>query len=426
MSQELTDLACPFCGLACDDLTLVLDMDRLAEIRGGCPKAKTAFAAIACASPTVQAWVKGQAASLEEALEVAFHLLREAKNPLFGGFATDVMGSRSLLALADRMGAVVDHMNSEAKLKNLKTVQDLGWITTTLGEVKSRADVIVVVGTDVVSRYPRFFERCVAVEESLFMASPEQRHVIFVGDRCPPEGTLPACVQQTHIEIASARLPEAMALLRGIAHGSLPANLKTDLPMEALISLEKTLRLAQYGVVTWVAPDLPWAHAELTIQSITGLVAELNTTTRAAGLPLGGSDGDFSADAVLLWQTGYPYRSSFASGTAHYDPLLFATERLLENGEVDCLLWVASLNPERTSPPKAECPVIALTSAGAEVLKDVDVQITVATPGIDAAGYVYRADKVVSLPLRAVISRGLPGVDRLADHWLKAMGEGAC
>ena len=59
-------------------------------------------------------------------------------------------GARAAGRLADRLGGVLDHMNSAAVLRNLMVLQDSGWITTTLSEVRNRADLLIVAGGDIV------------------------------------------------------------------------------------------------------------------------------------------------------------------------------------------------------------------------------------------------------------------------------------
>jgi len=424
-TASLTDIACPFCGLACDDISLKLEGERITAGGGACPRAQAAFQKISApVEGGAQSWIEGKPVDLDQAIARAIELMGASKAPLFAGLATDVLGMRGLLELADRTGAVIDHMNSEGKLRNLRTVQDAGWITTTLSEVRNRADLIVCFGTDVTSRFPRFFERCVWVEEPMFLESSEQRKVIMIGDA--PEiaaATSPKGQQPEVISIPLNRLAEAAALMRGLANQSLPAKLKTDLPLEALQSVVDRLKAAHYGVIVWAAADLNWSHADLTVQALTGMIGTLNTTTRCAGMPLGGSDGDFSSDAVMLWQTGYPYRTSLASGTGQYDPVMHSTQRILEDNEADLVLWVAGLNPDRTEPPQTQCPVIALTSAGSPVLPQASIQITVATPSVDASGYFFRADKVVTLPLRKAIQRSNPTVADVAHRILVGLGD---
>ncbi len=428
-AASLTDQACPFCGLACDDLTLVADDNGVRAAGPACARATRLFATVgAPLQGQAQAWIDGQPALLEAAILRAQQHLGAARAPLFGGLSTDVTGMRALMDLADQRGAVLDHMNAEGKLRNLRTVQDAGWITTTLSEVRNRSDLVVCFGTDVATRYPRFFERCVCVDDTLFAASPLQREVVFVG--APAEAVAAvmqtdgtrAAVTMTTIDIAVDRLPEAAALLRGLVAGTLPPELVTDLPLAALRTLAERLRAAQYGVIVWVAADMDWPHAELTIQALTGLIGTINQTTRCAGLPLGGSDGDFSADAVMLWQTGYPYRTSLASGTGQYDPVMNATAALLTRNEVDLLLWVSTFDPARSVPDTGAVPLVALTGVGTPVLPGAAVQIQVATPGVDASGYYFRADKVVALPLRAVTDRQLPTVAQLARRFASGLG----
>jgi formylmethanofuran dehydrogenase subunit B len=433
-TASFTDVACPFCGLACDDLNLDLSSGSISAQGGACSRAKGAYHKIsAAASAQAQSWIHGKPVPLTEAIAKALELIAASQAPVFGGLATDVLGMRGLMELADRTGALLDHMNSEGKLRNLRTVQDAGWITTTLSEVRNRADVIVCFGTDVSTRFPRFFERCVWVDEPMFLETSSHRKVIMIGEPgdCAP-ATSPEGQAPEVIVIAQDRLAEAAALMRGLVAGSLPTHTKTDLPIEALRSVAEALQSAHYGVIVWAAADLNWSHADLTVQALTALIATLNHTTRCAGMPLGGSDGDFASDAVMLWQTGYPFRTSLASGTGHYDPVMNSTQRVLNEDEADLLLWVASLDPDRTQAPETRslsgkhCSMIALTSAGAPLISEAAVQITVATPGVDTNGYMFRADKVVTLPLRKVIQSSYPTVAEFAHRVMAGLGEKAC
>ena len=99
---------------------------------------------------------------------------------------------------------------------------------------------------------------------------------------------------------------------------------------------------AKYGVVVWAPPLLDFPHAELTVDQISGLIKDLNQTTRFAGLSLGGAEGSATAGAVCTWQTGYPMRVSYASGAPRYDPYRYQISRMLTDGEGDLLVWIAS------------------------------------------------------------------------------------
>ena len=89
------------------------------------------------------------------------------------------------------------------------------------------------------------------------------------------------------------------------------------------------MQAASYGVIAWAAADFDFPHAELTVQALCELVKDLNRETRFSGLPLGGSDGDITADSVLLWQTGFGGRTSFGQGIPDHDAYHYSTARLL-------------------------------------------------------------------------------------------------
>ncbi len=92
----------------------------------------------------------------------AAELLRASSLPLFGGLGTDVAGMREVLALAERTGGIVDHAGSRGLLANVRAMQDGGTVTATLAEVRNRADLVLLVGTDTKAIAPRLVERCLA------------------------------------------------------------------------------------------------------------------------------------------------------------------------------------------------------------------------------------------------------------------------
>ena len=305
-------------------------------------------------------------------------------------------------------------MNSTAKLRNLLTVQDVGWITTTLAEVKNRADVVVLLGTDAISRFPRFFERVVWNTESMFDLDPQSRDIVYVGQGLDnraghaPDGRVP-----TSIPCRIDEIGEGLGAMRGLLAGqSLQAQTVAGVPLSQWAALLEKLRNSRYGVIVWAAPDFDFPHAELTVQTLSALIRDLNRSTRVCGFPLGGSDGDFTANGVLMWQTGLPFRSSFATGIPVYEPHLNSTQRLLDSGEADALLWVTSFNPKRL-PPTTQLPIIVLAPPSAQFEREPDVFIPVGTPGVDHAGHYTRTDKVVALPLRKLRDIGLPSVEEV-------------
>jgi formylmethanofuran dehydrogenase subunit B len=186
--------------------------------------------------------------------------------------------------------------------------------------------------------------------------------------------------------------------------------------------LADRLKGARYGVVTWMAGAFDFADAELLVQSIADLVRDVNQTTRCAALPLAGGDNVIGANQVCTWQTGVPLRTNFGSGVPQHDPRLYATSRLVDEGEVDALVWVSTFRP--LPPPAAELPTVVIATPGGLPVRMPEVFIPVATPGIDRAGDIFRTDSVVALPLAKLRTGRFPSAGDVLARIDRALCDG--
>ena len=414
-TETLTNVTCPFCGLACDDLLLTRQRDELVVSKNGCHISRGAFPMLSATTPEASPRLAGRATTLDKAVLAAAQLLSNSKAPLIGGLGTDVAGARALLELADRIGAVVDHMNMDAKLRNLLTLQNSGWITSTLAEVKNRADFVLIIGSGVVQRFPRFLERAVWPAQTLFSGDSARRQVVFLGEVQGLDVAVPThAIAPKRLHCEHRALPILIAALRALVNGQpLDANRLAGSDITQLQALAAGLRAARYGVIAWAAPDFAFDHAELTLQTLAELIKDLNRNTRCVGLPLGGSDGDFSSNGVQTWQTGFPLRARYGKQGVDYDPYRYGTEELIAAHEVDTLMWVSSFSAART-PPLTALPTIVLAPAGMTFTREPDVFIPVGTPGIHHVGHLVRADKVVVMRLQRLLDSSLPSVAEVA------------
>lgn len=405
------NIACSFCGLCCDDLTVRVENNQLQVEDNGCKLCQAGFGeplppAVAL---TRQPQIRGRCCSLDDALAHATDLLRDSQYPLFGGLATDVAGARATLHLADHIGAVLDHMNSAAMLRNTLVIQDSGWMTTTLTEVRNRVDLLVVFGNGIAERTPRFYERFFSNTESMFGTDTRQRELVLIGAR--NDQAAPAQQSRvTHISCTPAQLGDVAMAMRALLNGkSLQADSIAGIGQDQLLDLVKRLREARYAVVTWNSAELDFPHAELTVQSICELVRDLNAETRCSALPLGGTNGDHTFAQVSTWQTGFATRLSLTEGVPHFDPVLYDGGRMLAEQEADLLLWVSAFDT-RCTPPASATPAIVLGRAGMQCDAETEVFIPVATPGIDHGGHIFRCDNVAILPLHQLRDTDLPAV----------------
>lgn len=400
------DVASPFCGIASDDLVVEVNGNTVTVKENGDSVTTPGFETpITDLSPRI----KGQEVSLEQAVAHIAGLMKASKQPLIGGMGTDLNGARAAMALADHSRATVDSQFSDAAFKNILVLQDTGYMTTTLTEVRNRVDLLLVVGTDIESTFPRFFERVVWPKESMFGQEVESREIIYLGKK--PSGdasTSPGGRRAEVIECDQEDLPEVMSVLRALVNGkTVQAESVGGIAAADLAAIADKLKAAKYGVITWSGTQLNMDHAEATIQNICEMIKEINNTTRCNGLPLGGKEGDTLVNAVSSWQSGYPMRTSFSRNVPDYDPYLNRGQRMLDEGEVDLLLWVSSFNTAGT-PPKTDATTVVLGRSGMTFEQEPEVFIPVGVPGIDHEGRTFRCDSVVSLPLKKLRDSGLP------------------
>jgi formylmethanofuran dehydrogenase subunit B len=353
--------------------------------------------------------VRGKKVGLDEAVEAAAALVRKSKLPLYGGLTTDVEGMRAVMQLADRTGGVVDHVLSEVQYRNLKVLQTNGWITSTLTEVRNRADLIIMVGGDVQKFNPRFYERVVSPPDSMFDLKPVRRTVVFLG-KAPDLSLLkgPRVGEIVVLDCDLPRLPELLSALRARLRGAKVHEL--DIPGITLADVEalaERCKAAKYGVFAWAPPGLDVPHADIIVQQVAEITKDLTAITRFAGLPLGGNEGVVTGAAVCTWLSGSPPRVSFASGQPDYDPYLYSISRMLASGEGDLLIWLASFTPDLL-PPKTKLPIILLGTPAVKPAQTPEVFIPVGTPGVDHRGLLVRCDSVVSLPLKDLGRAELP------------------
>jgi formylmethanofuran dehydrogenase subunit B len=395
-------VVCPFCGLLCGDLALA---GNAIDTRG-CPRAEAGFSRPA---KPARHEISGKAVALEEAVDAAAAILRDARQPLITGLGADINGLRALVALADRTGAIFDRWKSGPQLTNLGLIQRNGVIQATLAEIANRAEIILVLGRDPTPAFPRLFERVVDNAKPLYRTGAPCLAYIGPSESRPSHAAL-----GVDITVGAAELSEALLALAAMIEGKrVPEQKHNMLPLAALGGLAQRFKDAHYAAILWDSAAFPAAQADLTVYAILTILRSLNEKTRCIGLPLGGGNNALGVQLTTLWQAGWPMRISFAEGVPVHDPWLFDAERVLEAGEADALVWTAALTDE--PPPPTTIPTIALVASDTVLPVTPAVAIRVGIPGVDHSGTAVRTDNVVSVPLRTARSSDLPSVGAVAS-----------
>lgn len=418
VKNSYSDVACPFCGIHCDDLQISRSGSALEVKNTSCSRAASGFERELPQDLSPQ--IAGESVDLETAIAKAADIIKKSGTTLFAGLGTDVAGMRNILQTADKVGGVVDHVLSEGSMRNVLALSDRGWITTTLTEIRNRADLVVFIGTDATD-HPRFHERILWTKEALFI-DPADREIVYLGKKLNTKpGISPKGKKPQAIACDIPQLPVVMNTLKALIDGqSLQSRTAGGAKISDLKKLADKIDAANYPVFVWSPSKFNFPNGELAIGAISDLVRKLNETKRAAGFYLGGDDGSTSAGAVCTWQAGYPLRTSFAKGYPDYNPTRYSTSEMLATDQADALVWVSTFTSDR-QPPETTIPTIVIGEAGMKLKNKPDVFIPAGTPGVDHVGNMVRVDSSVSLPMQKLRDVGLPSVAKIFDMIYQAL-----
>jgi formylmethanofuran dehydrogenase subunit B len=395
-------ITCPFCGLLCDDVAVRIDAKGdVDEYQNLCPRGLSQYTS-ACRSSfddELGPRIHGEPASLEDAIVAAASVLQSAKTAIVGGLMTDVAGMRAAIGLGEKINAILDHANSQAMVRNLRVMQRNGWFTSTLTEVRNRADMIIIVGDGVHDAFPRLVSRVLRPARAIDTTRLRKRRFVTLSSSRPDSVAADLGDNSSVISIDNDQLPLTINRLRyRLQHQQ--DNADYGIPAE-IVALADEIRQHQYVVFIWSAALLDPVHGDLTIDAVCALVNTLNETQRAAGLPLAGNLADMTANQVMTWQTGVGLRSAFVNHTPRQHFLDYDANYLLENQLADAVLWLSSLAAPSLLPNTTQGARV-IVGHPASINEDCDVFIPVAVPGVFAPGVMVRSDGVVSLPVTAV------------------------
>ena len=363
----------------------------LDQATGTCPLGDAWFAARTADVPA-PARIEGQEVDFAEAVDAAAAILGEARLPLVCGLGeTSCEGQRAAVALAEAVGAVIDPAGGAASA----AAQAFGLSTATFGDIRDRAELVVVWCADPVSSHPRLLPR-------LRLDRGERTLVVVDTER-----TATAAEADEFIELPGERDFEALWAMRALVRDvPLDRELAGDLPLDAFEGLAKRLRGCSYGAVLSGPAGYAGALALL------ALVRDLAPVAHVVALPLRRDGNARGAEDVLAWQTGYPSAVSFARGHPRAQPGEFGAAGLLERGETDAALVVGfdALRhlPERAADHLRRIPTIVLDPRATETAAVARIAFATAAAGVQHEGTLHRMDGV-PLPLRAPLPSERPG-----------------
>ena len=328
----MAEATCAGCGCLCDDIEVT---------EGGlvrtCPLGDAWFAEAGDRPPVAR--VDGREVSLDEAADAAAAILREARAPLVYGLGrTSCEAQRRAVALAEAAGAVIDAGAATGAFAAI------GSSTATFGEIRDRAELVVLWRADPLVTHPRLLERLRLDPGAMIVVDSHQ--------------TATSDAAGVFIEVNDDF--EALWALRRGGGG-----------------LAERLRAARHVAFIYGALD------ELTALALHSLVRDLARDRHAVTLGLRADGNARGAEDVLAWQTGFAGPVDFARGFP----------REAERVDVDAALVVGA-------ELLLEVPTVVIDSRATATSEAARVAFATAADGIEVPGTAHRMDGV-PIPLRA-------------------------
>jgi formylmethanofuran dehydrogenase subunit B len=411
---------CLACGCLCDDIGVEVNAGRVVEARNACILGRPWFLGNRPGEGLPPTTIDGRPAEFDEAIDRAVEILRSSKAPVVWGLSsTTVEAVASALAIADRIGAVVDVAGSAEAGSRLAAFQRVGQVSASLGEVKDRADLVIFWGVDPLATHPRHWERYSVEPKGRFVPGGRAGRFVVVVDAKPSETSRAA---DLFVELDPDRQSETIevlrALVRGISIDPDRSSRSTRLPFPTLQALAERMKAASYGAC-FFGPSLGEGEAGVrATESLLKLVRDLNEGRRFVALEMGAPGNGSGAASVLSWQAGAPASVDYGLGYPRHLPGEATLDARLNSGEVDAVLLVAD-DPSATLSAAllellAKIPSIVVAPGSTAPARLTSVAFDVARPGIESGGTVSRIDGVM-LPLRPAIDSGLPTDRQILD-----------
>lgn len=324
--------------------------------------------------------VQGDGAEEASAVERAASLLARARLPVIGGLLTDIAGAEAALALAQRLGGVIAHAAGDGLARSSLIMREAGGCPASFGEVRNRADIVVLVGEAPLTREPDLIEMLFPEGEGLPRPGDHPRELVLLG--CD-EAHVPPNIPVTTLKRGDLDLATLVDQLSGALHQRPAQTVDGDLAA-TLEGIAARLRRGAFPVFVISPCDLnePILHA------ILAMVRHLCLTTRAATLSLATPGNGDGVNLFSVWTCGLPVRTSFAGGLPQHDPWRYGARRLIESGEADALLWVDALPASGIEQPRG-VPTVLLSASDDATVPAGDVLIKVGSPGRDHDGALY-------------------------------------
>jgi formylmethanofuran dehydrogenase subunit B len=452
-------VTCPICGCLCDDIEVTVVNNEVVKVKNGCAVCEAKYLGYKSKHRIRQPLIRKDGelvpVSMDEAVHKAAEILAKANYPiLYGWSSTNCEAQRVGVELAEEVGGVLDNTAVVCHGPSLMGTQEVGIPTSTLGQIRHRADVIIYWGCDPWSAHPRHLERYTSFTEGRFEDSEWKSYInkvkaaagrkkVLSAQRVAPKPqreTVPESVAESvvfnkppetlqkegrklividvrksmtaemadyFIQVEPNKDYELMQAIRALVKDKeLDVDQVAGVPVEFLQEVVDTLVNCQFGVIFFGMGLTQSAGKFRNIEVAISLTRDLNMRTKFLIMPMRGHFNVSGANIVFAWQSGYAFGVDFSLGYPRYNPGETTSMDILLRGESDAALVIAS-DPGATFPKRAiqslvKHPLIVIDPHMNATAMLGDVVFPSAFVGIEVEGTAYRMDNV-PLPLKKVV-----------------------
>jgi formylmethanofuran dehydrogenase subunit B len=448
-------VTCPICGCLCDDIEVTVVNNEVVKVKNGCAICEAKYMGYKSEhrirQPLIRKDGKFVPVPMKEAIHKAAEILANANYPiLYGWSSTNCEAQRLGVELAEEVGGVLDNTAVVCHGPSLMGTQEVGIPTSTLGQIRHRAEVIIYWGCDPWSAHPRHLERYTSFTEGRFedsewksylnkvkaaagkkkllslqrVAPKKQRTTVAesVVFNKPPETlrkegrklividvrkSMTAEIADYFIQVEPNKDYELMQAVRALVKDEeLDVDQVGGVPVDYLREVVDTLVNCKFGVIFFGMGLTQSAGKFRNIEVAISLTRDLNMRTKFLIMPMRGHFNVSGANIVFAWQSGYAFGVDFSLGYPRYNPGETTSMDVLLRGESDAALVIAS-DPGATFPKRAvqnlvKHPLVVIDPHMNATAMLADIVFPSAFVGIEVEGTAYRMDNV-PLPLKKVV-----------------------
>jgi len=399
----IKDVVCSVCGAACDDLMIEYDKENKSMVvknacKMGDAKLQDIFSEHRIIQPQIKINNKLQETDWNSALNKAAEILVDSQYPLFF-MGSEIFSETQLVGIemAEYLGGNVDGNPTICHGPTVMGIGDAGAVTSTMGEVKNRADLIIYWGVNPIESMPRHMSHYAVFPRGRWTKTGRRGRKIIVAD---PRKTTTAKIADVHIQMKPGTDYEIFAAIRAILKGrSVDPSIEetTGVSIETLTKVADMMKNAKFGAL-FVGLGTASSHGKYHNQAAAmRLVQDLNNHTKFVIGALRGHANVAGFNLVMAYYSGYPFGVNYSTGYPRYNPGEYTTVDMLARNEIDAVVCVAADLGAHLSRKAVEhlskIPLITIELAPTPTTLISDVIL----PGvhtIEDEGTMYRLDNV--------------------------------